>query len=71
MSRTAEHVYDGATAKGQRVVGVRCPYCEVVVGHKLTSAGDLTRTEASAVITALQDAASDPESEPDEDGVIA
>lgn len=49
----------------------RLSYCEVVVGHKLTSAGDLTRTEASAVITALQDAASDPESKPDEDGVIA
>lgn len=51
MSALADLVYTGRRAKGQRVVGVRCPFCDCVVEAYLWSiSGSGKRCECGAVI---------------------
>ena len=51
MSAFADLVYTGEGAKGQRVVGVLCPFCDCVVEAYLWSiSGSGKRCECGAVI---------------------
>ena len=51
MSALAELVYTGANAKRQRIVGVRCPFCDCVVeAHLWSISGSGKRCECGAVI---------------------